>query len=457
MTREEASKFLNLVLEQLTKETSSENLDNLMSRFEGAREILKVENDYIYVIVKDTLTKVLIDKFHSRRMNEILSVLAEQKMGFKFIPKEEADKEKQNETAKFASIEKTFDRSNRKLRAEFTFDNYVIGEANRLAFITATKVAESPYSIINPLYIFGDVGLGKTHLMMAIGHYILDRNINANVVYTSSQQFTEEYFVYTKKDSKNIEYFYDKYRSADVLLVDDIQFLENKPGTQEEFFKVFDYLHENNKQIVITSDRVASELKLMSRLVSRFNWGMAVDIQTPNREMRINILKRKLEFLISNPSDVPIECLEVIADNFTNNVRELEGALRRFVMYCVSLNLPFTKENTYFTLKELLPKIKTKTTEENDKVDKIKKVISSYFQLSESDLLSASRKPQIVYARNLCFYLIREELGYNYNKIGELFGGKDHTSVMYGVDKITSSKESDTLKDIQYIKEKLSE
>ena len=455
MTREEASKYLQLVLDQLTKETPSENQDNLTSRFDSNPEVLKVENDYIYVIVKDVLTKVLIEKFHSRRMNEILSTIIDKKMGFKFVTIEEAEKEKQNETAKFASIDKSFDRSNRKLRAEFTFDNYVIGEANRLAFITATKVAESPYSVINPLYIFGDVGLGKTHLMMAIGHYILDRNINANVVYTSSQQFTEEYFVYTKKDSKNIEYFYNKYRSADVLLVDDIQFLENKPGTQEEFFKVFDYLHENNKQIVITSDRVASELKLMSRLVSRFNWGMAVDIQTPNRDMRINILKRKLEFLISNPSDVPIECLEVIADNFTNNVRELEGALRRFVMYCVSLNLPFTKENTYFTLKELLPKAKTKTNEENDKVDKIKKVISSYFQISESDLLSASRKPQIVYARNLCYYLIREELGYNYSKIGEIFGGKDHTSVMYGVDKISSSKENDTLKDIQYLKEKL--
>lgn len=294
---------------------------------------------------------------------------------------------------------------------------------------------------------------------MAIGHYILDKNINANVVYTSSQQFTEDYFVYTKKDSKNIEYFYNKYRSADVLLVDDIQFLENKPGTQEEFFKVFDYLHENNKQIVITSDRIASELKLMSRLVSRFNWGMVLDIQTPNKEMRVNILKRKLEFLISNPADVPIECLEAIADNFTDNVRELEGALRRFVTYCVSLNLPFTEENVYFTLKEILPKGKTKSNTENDKIELIKKIVSNYFQVSEADLMSTSRKPNVVYARNLCFYIIREELNYNYKKIGELFGGKDHTSIMYGIDKIKTAFDTDNnaKKDLQYIKDKLAE
>lgn len=459
MTKEEATKYLNLVLDQLKTETSPDKIDDLLNRFDDGREVLKIENDYIYVIVKDSLAKLFIERFHSARMNELLCSLINKKMGFKFITRGDAEKEKLNEVAKFASVDKTFDRSSRKLRAEFTFDNYVVGESNRLAFITATKVAESPYAILNPLYIFGDVGLGKTHLMMAIGHYILDKNINANVVYTSSQQFTEDYFVYTKKDSKNIEYFYNKYRSADVLLVDDIQFLENKPGTQEEFFKVFDYLHENNKQIVITSDRIASELKLMSRLVSRFNWGMVLDIQTPNKEMRVNILKRKLEFLISNPADVPIECLEAIADNFTDNVRELEGALRRFVTYCVSLNLPFTEENVYFTLKEILPKGKTKSNTENDKIELIKKIVSNYFQVSEADLMSTSRKPNVVYARNLCFYIIREELNYNYKKIGELFGGKDHTSIMYGIDKIKTAFDTDNnaKKDLQYIKDKLAE
>ena len=233
MTVDEAKKYLSLVLEQLKKETPAENLANFEERFGDMREVLKYENNYIYVIVKDPLTKLLIEKFNSRRMNELLTIALKEKAGFKFITEEDAEKEKE-QNSPFVSIDNlNFDRSTRKLRAEFTFDNFVVGESNRFAFVTAMKVAESPYAILNPLYIFGDVGLGKTHLMMAIGHYILDKDINTNVVYTTAQQFTEDYFVYTKKDTKNIEFFYSKYRKADILLVDDIQFLENKPGTQD--------------------------------------------------------------------------------------------------------------------------------------------------------------------------------------------------------------------------------
>ena len=178
MTREEGKKYLEQVLDQLKKETPNENLESFEERFNDSREVLKFENNYIYVIVKDSLTKLLIEKFNSRRMNEILNELVKEKTGFKFITKEEADKE-QKETAKISSIDDlNFDRSTRKLRAEFTFDNFVVGESNRFAFVTAMKVAESPYAILNPLYIFGDVGLGKTHIMMAVGHYILDKNIN---------------------------------------------------------------------------------------------------------------------------------------------------------------------------------------------------------------------------------------------------------------------------------------
>lgn len=457
MTINEAKIYLDETLEQLKKETPVENLDTFEERFKEINEVFKIENDYIYVIVKDSLTKLLIEKFNSRRMNEILTKLVGEKKGFKFITKEEADKES-TETSKIASIDNTnFDRSTRKLRAEFTFDNFVVGESNRFAFVTAMKVAESPYAVLNPLYIFGDVGLGKTHLMMAIGHYILDKNIKSNVVYTTAQQFTEDYFVYTKKDTKNIEFFYNKYRQADILLVDDIQFLENKPGTQEEFFKVFEYLHENNKQIVITSDRPANDLKLMNRLVSRFNWGMIVDIKSPDNDLRVNILKRKLEFLISNVNDVPNVCLEVIANNFKNNIRELEGALRRFITYCVSMNLPFTEENVYYTLEGIMPKNKSNSTSEDKKIDKLKDVITAYFQISLEDLLSSSRKPNIVYARNLCFYFLRIECKMQLNKIGELFGGKDHTTVTYGIEKIKDmlNKDINTKNDIQYIKQRL--
>lgn len=459
MLKEECKQYYDQVLEQLEKETPLEDIDNFKERFSKARDVLKFENDCIYVITKDALTKVLIEKFNSRRMNDILQTITSQKIAFKFITEENAKKEQEKNLNLIASIDpKTIERSTRKLRAEFTFDNFVIGESNRFAFVTAMKVAESPYSVLNPLYMFGDVGLGKTHLMMAIGHYILDKNRNANVVYTSAQQFVEDFFIYTKKDSNNIEYFYNKYRQADILLVDDIQLLENKPGSQEEFFKVFDYLHENNKQIIITSDRKANDLKLMDRLKSRFSWGMPVDIQSPDRELRINILKRKLEFLIPDPKVVPLECLETIADLFTNNIRELEGALRRFITYCVSLNAEYTKENALMILDSIIPKANTEFKDSNDKLIKnVKEIISSYFQISEEELISNSRKPALVYARNLCYYVIRNKFNIQFKKIGEHFGNKDYTTIMHGYDKIKDviNTDSKVKNDVTYVENKL--
>lgn len=459
MLKEECKKYLTDVVERLIEETPENDVEDLKDRFNKAQEIHKFENNYIYVIVKDALTKIVIEKFSSIRMNELLQEVSGTKLGFKFITEEEAKKENESNSNLISTPNKlTYELSNRKLRAEFTFDNFVIGESNRFAFITSMKVAESPYAILNPLYIFGDVGLGKTHLMMAIGHFILDKNINANVVYTSAQQFTEDFFLYTKKDSKNIEYFYNKYRQADILLVDDVQLLESKPATQEEFFKVFDYLHENNKQIVITSDRMASDLKIMERLKSRFSWGMPVDIQAPDRDLRINILKRKLEYLLSTPNDVPIECLEAIADMFTHNIRELEGALRRFITYCVSMNTPFTVENVYSILESIAPKQNKDFKDQTDqKIMVVKKIVAPYFQISEEDLVSNSRKPLLVYARNLCYYIIRNKYNVSLKKIGENFGNKDHTTITHGYEKIKDmiKVDSKVKSDIQYLESKL--
>lgn len=457
MTIEEGKKYLDSVLAEILESTPEMNLPTIADRFNNIYGVSKIENDYIYVIVKDLFTKVLIEKFNSIKMNELLQAKLDFKMGFKFITKEDAEKEEKAQVFKNSSLD-VKDISARNLRAEFTFDNFVVGESNRFAFISAMKVAESPYSVLNPLYIFGDVGLGKTHLMMAIGHYIYDQNINAKVVYTTAQQFVEDYFVYTKKDNKNIEFFYNKYRLADVLLVDDIQFFENKPGSQEEFFKVFDYLHEKNKQMVITSDRPASELKLMSRLKSRFSWGMPVDIKLPDQALRVNILKRKLESLLSTPSDVPESCLEIIANSFTSNVRELEGALRRFVTYCVSMNIPFNEESVYLSLQGILPDQKSKQSDDvEEKIKNLKKVVTSYFKISEEDLISSSRKPILVYARNLCFYLIRHEMNLQLNTIGEYFGGKDHATITYGISKFKDmlSYDSGAKTDVLNIKDKL--
>lgn len=459
MDIKKAKELLNHTLDVLISESSEVGLPTLKDRLNGIEDVYKIENNYIYVIVKDALTKLMVEKFNSRRMDAIIQEELEEKWGFKFITESDAKNEEAAPKTIFSKPNATsFDRSNRKLRAEFTFDNFVIGESNRFAYTTAMKVAENPNSILNPLYIFGDVGLGKTHLMMAIGHYILDRDININVVYTSAQQYVEDFFIYTKKDTQNIEFFYDKYRSADVLLVDDIQFFENKPGTQEEFFKIFDYLHENNKQIVVTSDRPANDLKIMSRLKSRFAWGMPVDIKSPDIDLRVKILRRKLDYMLSNPNDVPIECLQVIAETFVSNVRELEGALRRFVNYCVSMNLPFNTDSVYLALDSIMPNKKESSLSEIDKkVKNLIKIVSNYFQISEEDLLSTSRKPNLVYARNICYYICRIELDLPLMKIGLYFNKKDHTSISYGIDKIKEQMNShvNVKNDISYVKDKL--
>ncbi|MBQ7275809.1 MAG: chromosomal replication initiator protein DnaA [Bacilli bacterium] len=459
MTIEEAKKHLSNVLNVLIEQSSPANLAAVKDRISNIVDVFKIENNYIYVIVKDKLNLLLINRFDSRQMDAILQEILPEKYGFKFITQMDVDIEKEkNKTIVNTPMQINFDRSSRKLRAEFTFDNFVVGNSNRFAYTSAVKVAEAPNNVYNPLYIFGDVGLGKTHLMMAIGHYILDKDINTNIVFTTAQQFTEEYFVYTRKDNSNIDDFYNKYYSADILLVDDIQFLENKTHTQEEFFKIFDRLHNDNKQIVVTSDRPANELKIMNRLKSRFSWGMPVDIKTPDFELRIKILRKKLDVLVSNPNDVPDECLEVIADEFSANVRELEGALTRFVSYCVSMNLDFSKESVYIALDGMLqPRKQSESKEVEDKIHSLIDIVTKYFQISEEDLLSQNRKPNLVYARNICYYVLRGELNLSLTKIGEFFNKKDHTSISYGVNKIKEQIQTNlnVKNDINYIKDKL--
>lgn len=425
----------SLKIWERTLEVLKEDLDesDFSVLFSEVNEVYKTENNYIFLIVPNALTKFRIEKFYINKLNDIVATLTNSLIKFKFIMKDDIDgTEKPLLTAKDAI-------STRPLKAEYTFSNFETGESNRFAFLSATKVAETPDSLYNPLYIFGDVGLGKTHLMMAIGNYILDNKINENVVYTSAQEFTEDYFLATstKKGKDNIENFYRKYRGADVLLVDDIQFLEGKQGTQEEFFKVFEHLHGLNKQIVITSDRSANELKnMMSRLRSRFNWGLAVDIKVPDKSLRMNILKRKLGFLLENTKEVPQEALEIIADMFTKNIRDLEGGLRRYITYCVSLNIPFTVENVYVALDCLLPP----KEEERKSLDRnflqVKREVSSYYHISSQELESNSRKQQIAYARQMAIYIIKTLYNPPLKAIGEVFGNRDHATVSHSYDKI---------------------
>lgn len=429
--------------------------------FQQINKIYRVHNNYIYLIVSNQFVKYKIEKFYLEQMNQILCENCEEKMGFKLILEDEIKQEEEKKSSVALNVaDKPSPIRSRKLKPEYTFNNFVTGEANREAFTFALQVAGSLHVTSNPLYLFGDVGLGKTHLMMSIGHYVLDNNINANVVYTTAQQFVEDFYNAKSKNQKSTEaaaQFNDYYRNADLLLVDDIQFLSGKTASQEEFFKLFEDLFENNKQIVITSDRPANELDLMSRLKSRFSWGLPVDIKKPNLELRKAILKKKLQFLIESPENVSEDALSYIAENFTESIRELEGALRKFVYTCVAFNQEFSLENAKLSL-AALNKEKASDSEGNTvEIERIKNVVANYFNITAKDLVSTSRKQNLVYARDVLVYILRNNYNFPLKKIGDFLGGKDHSTIAHSFDKIENGieKDSNIKQDITNINKKI--
>ncbi len=429
---------------------------------EPINTVHKETNTTLFLVVENNLIKFRIEKFYLDTINNISLSLTNDTKRIKLITSEEANKEKQNDNemsinkASFNEINK----SQRKLRGEYTFENFVMGMANRYAYVTAMKVAEEHDTSINPLYIFGDVGLGKTHLMTAIGHYILDNDPKINVIYTTAQQFTEDYFnAVTKKDPKKMQDFADFYRQADVLLFDDVQFLANKTATQEEFFKLFEFLYNKNIKIVITSDRKPEDLEnMMSRLKSRFSMGIPVDIQKPDFELRKAIIKKKLKDLISDPDVIDSQVVDFIASNFTNNIREIEGALRRFVNYCVSFDLHYTLDNAKTALDSIIPN-DSEQSEETDliNINNVKKAVAKYYSISVSDLSASTRKAEIVLPRQIAIYLVKTIYDIPLTKIGEYFGNRDHTTISYACDKVEKLIKNDwTVKqDVENLKKNL--
>lgn len=329
-----------------------------------------------------------------------------------------------------------------QLNPKYTFNTFVIGNSNRFAHAASLAVAEAPAQAYNPLFIYGGVGLGKTHLMHAIGHYILSQNPNSKVVYVSSEKFTNE-LINSIREYKNEE-FRNKYRNIDVLLVDDIQFIAGKDGTQEEFFHTFNALHENNKQIIISSDRPPKEIPtLEDRLRSRFEWGLIADIQPPDLETRIAILRKKANIENIDVSDV---VLQYIATNIQSNIRELEGALIRVVAYSSLTNKEISKELSEEALKDILSNNKPIEVT----VDIIKEAVSKNFKIRMEDFTSRKRTRAIAHPRQIAMYLTRELTDLSLPKIGDEFGGRDHTTVIHACDKINK----DMIKD-ENLKKKL--
>lgn len=322
------------------------------------------------------------------------------------------------------------------LNSDYTFDTFVTGNSNRFAHAAALAVAESPGRVYNPFFMYGGVGLGKTHLMHAIGHKILEKFPEMRVLYISSEKFTNE-LINSIRDG-NPESFRQKYRNIDVLLVDDIQFLSKKEHTQEEFFHTFNTLHDANKHIILSSDRHPREIQtLEDRLRSRFEWGLITDIQAPDLETRIAILRKKAAL---EQIDIPNDVMFSIANRIDNNIRELEGALTRIVAYASLTQQPVTTALVNEALANIYPTGKTREVT----MELIQEVVASYFKLRIDDLHGKKRTRNLAMPRQIAMYLCRELTNNSLPQIGTSFGGRDHTTVIHACDKIGKERREDS-------------
>lgn len=324
---------------------------------------------------------------------------------------------------------------NESLNSRYTFETFVVGKNNDLAHATALAVAEDPGSYGNPLFIYGDVGLGKTHLMHAIAYYILRRRPNANVLYVTSENFTNE-LISAIRNNKNEE-FRHKYRNLDMILIDDIQFIANRESTQEEFFHTFNALKDAKKQIVITADKPPRELKnLPDRLISRFQNGLIVDVQAPDYETRMAILNKRAEL---DGININQECLHYIADCIKSNIRELEGALNQISNLSKLKNIPINMDLVHEALSNIVsPDAQKPVTPEN-----IINIVAEHFNITAADIRSSKRSRDVAYPRQICMYLCRKMTNNSLQTIGSALGKNDHTTVLHGENKIKSELKKD--------------
>lgn len=403
-------------------------------------EPISISSNTIKISVPNSFTQDILEKRYKDLVINSIEAACSKLYKIEFLIGSEIQENEEQDVKAKANIKDTMavtvnDEMSSTLNPKYTFDSFVIGNSNRFAHAASLAVAESPAKAYNPLFIYGGVGLGKTHLMHAIGHYVLQNNGNAKVVYVSSEKFTNE-LINAIKDDKNEE-FRTKYRSVDILLIDDIQFIAGKERTQEEFFHTFNALHDANKQIILSSDRPPKEIPtLEDRLRSRFEWGLIADIQAPDFETRMAILKKKADVEKLN---VPNEVMVYIATKIKSNIRELEGALIRIVAYSSLTNRDITVDLATEALKDIISNKQNK----NITIDLIQDVVATYFNLRVDDLKSQRRTRNVAYPRQIAMYLSRKLTDMSLPKIGEEFGGRDHTTVIHAYEKISESLNKD--------------
>ncbi len=420
---EEALKIIEEEISPVSFETWIQPL--IPCRIEGNQLILQAESDFFKdMIVKRNLPIIRnAVKYVTKKEYEIVITTEEEQ---KAEPKHPVRTEKKAENE-----------STRNLNPKYVFDSFVVGNSNRMAHAASLAVAESPAQAYNPLFLYGNSGLGKTHLMHSIGHFILDKNPNAKVLYVTSETFTIE-LINSIQNNKNEE-FRNKYRNIDVLMIDDIQFISKKEGTQEEFFHTFNALYESNKQIIISSDRPPKEIKtLEDRLRSRFEWGLIADIQPPDFETRIAILKKKAE---RDHLVVPDDVMAYIAKNIASNIRELEGALTRIVAFATLTNQDISIALAENSLKDIFSEHSSAPLTP----ELIQQVVAEHYNIRVEDIQGSKKPKNIAFPRQVSMYLCRKLLDISLPKIGESFGGRDHTTVIYAISKIEKQLETDTV------------
>lgn len=405
-------------------------------------EVYGVEGSTLYILVpSEQMTLSYISKKYYLPLKVTIAELTGTEYEIKFILPEQTKNIRtgNNGVPKKNALSEKADRSN--LNPNYTFDTFVVGSNNRFAQSASLAVAESPGEAYNPLYIYGGPGLGKTHLMHSIGHFILERNPNAKVLYVTSEEFTNEVIESIRSGNASaMNKLREKYRTIDVLMVDDVQFIIGKESTQEEFFHTFNHLHVSGKQIIISSDKPPKDIEtLEARLRTRFEWGLIADISSPDYETRMAILRKKEELDGLERYHIPDEVMQYIANNITSNIRELEGSLNKLIALANLENKPIDIPLAAEALKDMISPNNTREITP----ELIIEVVSDHFNVPAAELKGKKRNAEIVLPRQIVMYLCRKMTDTPLKTIGLILGGKDHASVSHGVKKIEHDVKTD--------------
>lgn len=442
------SQLWNTFLDRIKNEISTVTYDTWFAD----TKIIDIKDNIVLLSVPMHVHKKMLSENYNELIEEIFTEISGTNFKFEYLTEDEV---KENITINTDEIGvpsvSTFESN---LKSNYNFENFIVGESNKFAKLTALAVAEKPGQMYNPLFIYGNSGLGKTHLMHAIGNYAVKNN-KSKVLYVTSEKFVDDFIGINKRNQDgtnfdSVEIFKKKYRDVDILIIDDIQYLGNGVKTQQEFFNTFNELYDKNKQIIISSDRSPDDLKLLEdRLRTRFNWGITINIEPPEFELRLHIIENKLKGQMLN-TEFPKEVQEFIASNCTSDVRKLEGAITRVIAYATMMN---GSDITLELADEALKGYFVKTIVSKNKIEQVQQIVANHYNITVDDMKSKRRMASIAFPRQVAMYICRASLKESFPKIGIEFGGKDHTTVMHSVDKIKKqmNKEKDLKDEIEKI------